>query len=87
MARKQGEEVAIEVSDFVNVAFGHEKVEFVDTVVREHRTLQQDMFKLFQGCIQEWALAHDNGNYDARNEYAVKASKVMIEALKEKGLY
>ena len=87
MARTTGKEVAEKVSDFVNSAFGSERVDFVETVVSDHRTLQQDMFKMFLGCIQEWAVAHDNDRYDARNEYTVKASKVMMEALKKEGLY
>ncbi|AYP68165.1 hypothetical protein PQE75_gp033 [Bacillus phage vB_BcoS-136] len=86
MSRKTGEEMAIEFSDFVNVST-NDKQEFANQVTNEHRYLQQEMFNAMMKCIENWAYAHDNGFYDARNEYAVKASKAMIEGLKEKGLW
>ena len=86
MSRKTGEEMAIELSDFVNVST-HDKQEFANQVTNEHRYLQQEMFNAMFKCIENWAEAKDNGRYDARNEYAVKASKAMIEGLKAKGLY
>lgn len=87
MSRKTGKEVAETVSDFVNVAFESEKEEFVKTVVTDHKTLQEDMFGMFLGCINEWSEMAKQGNYDARNEYTCRMSKIMINALKEKGFY
>jgi hypothetical protein len=86
MARKNGEEMAIEFSDFVNVST-HDRQEFADQVTREHRYLQQEMFNAMMKCIENWEKAYDSGYYDARNEYAVKASKAMIDGLKQAGLY
>ena len=86
MSRKTGEEMAIEFSDFVNVST-HDRQEFADQVTREHRYLQQEMFNAMLKCIENWSEAKDSGRYDARNEYAVKASKAMIEGLKQAGLY
>lgn len=86
MSRKTGEEMAIEFSDFVNVST-HDRQEFADQVTREHRYLQQEMFNAMLKCIENWADAKDSGYYDTRNEYAVKASKAMIEGLKQAGLY
>ena len=86
MSRKTGKEMAIEFSEFVNVST-HDGQEFADQVTREHRYLQQEMFNAMLKCIENWADAYDSGRYDVRNEYAVRASKAMIEGLKEKGLY
>lgn len=87
MDRKTGKEVAETVSNFVNVAFESEKEEFVDAVVTDHKTLQEDMFGMFLGCIDKWSEMAKQGNYDARNEYACRMSKIMIDTLKEKGFY
>ena len=78
--------MAIEFSDFVNVST-HHRQEFADAVTNEHRFLQQEMFNAMFKCIENWEKAYNGGRYDARNEYAVKASKAMIEGLKEAGLY
>jgi hypothetical protein len=86
MSRKTGEEMAIEFSDFVNVST-HDKQEFANQVTNEHRFLQQEMFNAMLKCIENWSDAYTGGRYDARNEYAVKASQAMIEGLKAKGLW
>jgi hypothetical protein len=86
MSRKTGEEMAIEFSDFVNVST-HDRQEFADQVTREHRFLQQEMFNALMKCVENWAKSYDNNMYDARNEYACKASKAMIEGLKKADLY
>ena len=78
--------MAIEFSDFVNVST-NDRQEFANQVTNEHRFLQQEMFNAMLKCIENWADAYDNGQYDARNEYAVKASKAMMVGLEEKGLW
>jgi hypothetical protein len=83
---KTGKEMAIEFSQFVNV-MSHDKQEFADTVTNEHRFLQQEMFNAMMKCIEYWAVDFKNNRYDARNEYAVKASHAMIEGLKKANLY
>lgn len=87
MARKSGREMAEQLSEFANVMMGFERTEFVDTVITDHRYLQDEMFGMFFACIQEWALSYENGNYDFRNERACKASYEMIQSLKEKKLF
>lgn len=83
---KSGKEMAKEFSGFVNV-MTHDRDEFAEEVTKEHRFLQQEMFNAMIKCIELWAKAYDENRYDARNQYAVKASKAMIEALKEEKLY
>jgi uncharacterized protein YecE (DUF72 family) len=86
MAKLTGEQMAKQFSDFVNVSI-HDKNEFADVVTGEHRFLQQEMFNAMLKCIERWAEDGKDGYFDARNEYAVKASQAMIEGLKAKGLW
>jgi len=86
MTKVDGQYAAIQFSEFVNVST-HDKQEFADTVTNEHRFLQQEMFNVMLKCIENWADNESSGRYDARNEYAVRASKAMINGLKEAGLY
>jgi len=81
-----GAKMAEQLSDFVNMST-HDKKEFADTVTSEHRFLQQEMFNAMMKCIENWSTHHTSNYYDARNEYAVKASNAMIKGLKDAGLY
>lgn len=85
MTRLNGKELAEQFSDFVNSS--HDKNEFADTVLREHRFLQQEMFLTMFKCIEGWAELDGTPYYDDRNKYAVIASKTMLEALKDAKLY
>lgn len=80
MERKTGKQMAEELSNFVNGATYQEKQEFVETVLADHRSLQQDTFSMFLQCISEWAKDAEANNYDARNERACKASLMMVKA-------
>lgn len=80
----RGMEVAKELSDFVN-NFTFDQQGFIDTITSEHRTLQQNIFRLFLGCIEEWAEMYDDGYYDARNEAICKISRQIIDMLEENG--
>ena len=86
MTRLTGEKMAEQFSDFVNVST-HDKEEFADAVTRQHRYLQQEMFNAMLKCIEGWAKLGEIGHYDARNEYAVKASRAMIRGLENEGLW
>lgn len=81
-----GAKMAEQFSDFVNMST-HDKEEFANTVCREHRFLQQEMFNAMLKCVENWSASETNGCYDARNEYAVRASSAMIQGLKDAGLY
>jgi len=50
---------------------------------REHRYLQNEMFKVCLEFIKELADNFDRGYFDGRNEYAVETSKKIIDHLKE----
>lgn len=85
--KDKGIQVAQVLSDFANSSLSQERENFVDMVTTEHRYLQQEMFKMMLSCIDKWSFADITGMFDSKNEYTVKASKVMIEALKREGLY
>lgn len=87
MTRVTGIEMAEKFSNFVNSSFGSERIEFAREISSDHRTLQEDSFLTFLMCIEKWASDYDNGSYDERNKYTVKASKVMLEALKEAKMF
>lgn len=50
---------------------------------REHRYLQNEMFKLCLEYIKVLAEHYENGCYDGRNEYAAETSKKIIDYFKE----
>lgn len=83
MARLTGKEMAEQFAGFVNM-MTHDREEFAEGVTSEHRYLQQEMFMAMLKCIEKWS---EHQNYDARNEYTIKASKAMIQGLKDAGLY
>ena len=51
-------------------------------MARDHRYLQQQMFKVCLEYIKILAENADKGYYDGRNEWACTASKYMIDGLK-----
>lgn len=83
---KDGTQMAEQFADFVNVST-HDKDNFAIGVTSDHRYLQQEMFNAMLKCVEHWADAHDSGRFDARNQYAVKASKAMIQGLKDADLW
>jgi hypothetical protein len=65
-----------------DIGFDYEA--FADSVTREHRTLQQQMFRAFLTCIAKWAEFLDS-NTDLRNEATVKYSRMIVELLDREG--
>lgn len=86
MMRLSGKQVAELLSEFSNCAFESEKIEFAQTVTSDHKTLQEEMFTMFLGCIKEWSEMSER-QIDIRNQYTHKASKIMIQALRDNGLF
>ena len=58
---------------------------FANAICREHRTLQQLLFKLFTQCIIEWAECHKDKNFDLRNEFTCELSAKLLPILEESG--
>ena len=72
--RKSGAQMAEELTNFLNSALPDQEKEFVEALMREHRTLQADTFRLFYKSIEGWSQAWIHGRYDERNKDACKAS-------------
>ena len=72
---EEAREVVRLFSNFVN-NMGHDNKPFVDAVMSEHRTLQQQMFETMLACIAAWAKQE---HYDARNEFCVLKCREIME--------
>lgn len=82
MSRQNAEKAAQVMSDLVN-NLNLDSEEFVNTIMKQHRTIQQDLFRLFVDTMKRWEEMGKIGMYDARNEHAVGASQVMLEAMRK----
>jgi len=70
----QAREVVRQFSHWINY-MGHNNKPFVEAVMQEHRTLQQQMFEVMLACIEAWAKQE---HFDARNEYTIKKCKEVM---------
>jgi hypothetical protein len=68
--------------DFVNGQMSSPK-EVAKKMGREHRYLQNEMFKVCLEYIKVLAENCERGFYDPRNKYAAETSKMIIDHLKE----
>ncbi len=89
MSRLTPEEVARNLSDFVNVMGDDKDVELVaeHVVNRTHRTLQQSIMGLFLKVIYKWAKNYEEGWYDGRNEATCKLAKSIVDHIGENYKY
>lgn len=83
----RGDKAAQRLLDFLNSATIMDRDDFVQSLTNDHRFLQQEAFKLFLSCIEEWALDYESGNYDDRNMYTSKSSSQIVKALRENDLF
>jgi len=72
--KQRGEAVATILSDYVNI-LGDDGSSFVETVLCDHRTLQQSIFNLFIKLVEEWS----ESSYDARNQFTCNMSTKIKE--------
>ena len=79
MNTKTGKEMADELASFVN-NYGCDEKGFVEAVMREHRTLQQSLFRLFMQCIDEWS-KKKAFEFDGRNEHTIMTSKMIVATI------
>ena len=75
----RNEEAAMNLSNYVN-AYGYNEKEFAKCICNDHPTLQQSVIRLMIATMREMA---NKKYFDARNEAAVKASRIMIAALEK----
>jgi len=76
---ERARETARNLVDGVN-AMGLDADAFANEILRQHRTIQQTVFKAFLATVKAWA-ALAPSHYDARNEFTVEQSRKIIEAL------
>ena len=79
MAKNPDKELAESILNAVNT-YSYDNKEFVDTIMRGHRTLQQSTFELFLAVIKAWSELSEN-YYDDRNSYTVNRSKEIMKLL------
>lgn len=75
---EEAEQMAKEVTDFVN-AIGFDHKTFVETVARQHRTLQQNFTRLCVAWLE--LLAKNPYGHDLRNEASYELAKKFVERL------
>jgi hypothetical protein len=61
----------------------HDKKKVAEKMCRDHRYLQNEMFKVCLEYIKKLADNCEKGYYDPRNEYAAETSKKIIDYFKE----
>ena len=77
-----GENVAESLGDLVNnTLFDSEN--FVDRVMTQHRHLQHKIFLMMLDTMKRWEAMGEIGMFDARNEYPVAASKVILDSMRK----
>ena len=77
---------ASKISNIVNSTL-FDPIEVGIELTTDHRYLQNEEFKTFLHFAGQLARNYERGNYDARNEFACKCSKVIIDALEKEDLY
>ena len=77
--KDSAEAVIIAFSHAVN-NFGFDDKAFINAFCKEHKTLQQNMFRAMLGLIKH--MASDDYNYDGRNEASHKVAKEIVDKVK-----
>jgi len=84
MERKSSEEMAREISRYVNNVCHEEDIRnFVKAMACEHRTLQQSFTRLCVAWLEDLGRREEN-HYDLRNEASVMLGKAFLELPIEK---
>jgi len=81
MEKITGQQLAEQMSDFAN-SFSRDKgKEFIDGFCRQHRTLQQSMFRIMLETFEH--IASDEYQTDGRNEASKKTAKKLLDGFKK----
>lgn len=70
-----GEKFAEEFAKFCNDMRREPKTHAVDKMLRDHRTIQQNMMRFFMQFVEGMA----NNSHDGRNEASVELAKAIME--------
>lgn len=77
---------ARQFGDFVNGKC-HDMKRVASNLCKEHRYLQNEMFKVCMEYIKKLAKNCEEGWFDGRNKYACETSKKIIELLDKEGVW
>ena len=76
----KGEQVARDMFKMLNVMGGRNSQDFIATMGREHRTIQQNFTKLCFAWIKDLS---EREHWDARNEASVRFAKSVMKNVPE----
>lgn len=85
-AQQKRVDLAEALSAFINSADSDEIVLLANDIARDHRTLVQRKFGFFLAFTKVLARNYNEGNYDARNEYACKTSVGIMNLVIDAGV-
>ncbi len=66
-----------------NFSYGEQAEEFINQLSRQHRTLQQNVWRMIANTIGEYA---DTEHFDLRNEDSVNFCKKVTEFMEERNV-
>ena len=79
MRKLNEKELAKALADTAN-NMSFDKKQFAGEIMRQHRTLQQQIFQTFLVCIEEWS---KQDSFDPRNQATVMKSMEIMELIKD----
>lgn len=80
MSKEKDVQVIIDFSNAVN-NYNFDMKSFIEQFKREHRTLQQSMFRAMLGIIV--AMSKDDYHVDGRNEYSKETAILLVQGYAE----
>jgi len=82
-AIREGKEMANQISCFVN-SFNTDKINAcAEQMTKEHRTLQQNMMRMFIKFVELEAKQDD---YDLRNQASIRLSRKIVELIEKESV-
>jgi hypothetical protein len=74
---REAQQAADALTDYVNV-LGRRYSGFVAAILRSHRTLQQNVMRMFMELVKAWS---EQRHYDDRNAGTIELAKLIVEAV------
>lgn len=81
-----GKDVANVLSTYVN-CMNLDSSDFVEAVLRDHPTLQQNLMRVIMKLVKSWADLESSHRYDLRSEATIKAAKQIVDNWDDIGPY
>ena len=82
MNHKIEEDAANQIMRAVNSITLNEK-ELAKLLTNDHRTLQQNLMRVFAACLHEWSKAAEMESYDLRNAQTVLLARKIVKEFKD----